>query len=205
MGHAATLQSAFMDKVHRDGKNIVEAADLGGWRGWLASNHSTADPVWVTNSKKDGDVPAVSYPDARDEALCWGWIDSTVNRLDEHRYLTLFARRNPKSGWSKVNKERIEALRREGRMQEPGEAAIALAVANGSWTLLDSIEALEVPDDLAAALKADPAALRGFDSMPPGMKKVSIRRVALSKRAETRARKINEAVELARGRGGRDS
>jgi uncharacterized protein YdeI (YjbR/CyaY-like superfamily) len=189
-----------MPTEHSDGRIIVEPADLDGWRKWLSDNHKTSGPVWVTNSKKDGKVASVSYADARDEALCWGWIDSTVNRLDEHRYLTRFARRNPKSGWSRVNKERIEVLRAEGRMCEPGEDAIALAVENGSWTLLDAIEALEEPPDLAAALEADPAARRGFDSMPPGMKKEAIRRVVFAKRSETRAKKIAEALEQSRAR-----
>lgn len=191
---------------HKDGKPIVEAPDLAAWRAWLRDNHSDSGPVWVTNSKKDGDVPSVSYAQARDEALCWGWIDSTVNRLDEHRYLTLFARRSPKSGWSRVNKQRIEELRAKGRMEEPGEVAIAAAVENGSWTMLDAIEALEVPDDLSQALRSDPEAARGYDSMPPGMKKELLRQVILAKRPETRARKVAQAVEAAtvraRGEGG---
>lgn len=185
---------------HRDGKEIVEAADLVGWRRWLRSNHADGEPVWVTNSKKDGEVPAVAYTDARDEALCWGWIDSTVNRLDEHRYLTLFARRKPRSGWSKVNKQRIQALRAEGRMQEPGEQVITAAIEDGSWTLLDSIENLEAPDDLSAALDADPLAGRGYESMPPGMKKELIRSVVLAKRPETRTRRLEQAVADARER-----
>lgn len=194
-----------VSKNHRDGREIVEAPDLAAWRRWLRNNHAEADPVWVTNSKKQGEVAAVTYSDARDEALCWGWIDSTVNRLDEHRYLTLFARRKPRSGWSKVNKQRVEELRVEGRMQEPGEASISAAIENGSWTLLDAIENLEAPEDLATALKADPLASRGYDSMPPGMKKETIRRVALAKRPETRARRLAQAVEACRERaGGKD-
>ena len=173
-----------MGGVHKDGREIVEVADLVEWRDWLQSNHESAGPVWVTNSKKDGQVAAVSYDDASDEALCWGWIDSTVNRMDEHRYLTLFARRNPKSGWSRVNKERVEDLRRQGRMREPGEQAILVAIGNGSWELLDAIEALELPDDLAGAINADPIAVKGYESMPRGMKKELIRRVVLAQRGE---------------------
>jgi uncharacterized protein YdeI (YjbR/CyaY-like superfamily) len=179
----------------------VEVADVVEWRAWLESNHDDAGPVWVTNSKKEGEVAAVSYAEARDEALCWGWIDSTVNRMDEHRYLTLFAKRNPKSGWSKVNKERVEELRGAGRMREPGESAIAVAVENGSWELLDAIEALELPDDLAAAINADSVAVRGYESMPPGMKKELIRKVVLAKRPETREKWIAQGVADARARG----
>jgi uncharacterized protein YdeI (YjbR/CyaY-like superfamily) len=191
-----------MPRSHSDGRQIVEAADLEAWRMWLRDHHAESGPVWVTNSKKGGEVPAVGYAEARDEALCWGWIDSTVNRLDEHRYLTLFARRNPKSGWSKVNKERIAELRRDGRMEAPGEAAISVAIENGTWTMLDAIENLEAPGDLVSALAADPAAQNGYDSMPPGMKKELIRRVVLAKRSETRRRKVSEAVEQARLRAG---
>jgi uncharacterized protein YdeI (YjbR/CyaY-like superfamily) len=187
-------------RIHDDGKPIVEAADLGAWRKWLRENHAGSGPVWVTNSKKDGEVPAVSYADARDEALCWGWIDSTVNRLDEHRYLTLFARRNPGSGWSRVNKDRVAELRDSGRMEGPGEVAVSTAVENGSWTMLDAIEALEVPDDLRDALSTDPEAKRGYESMPPGMKKELLRRVILAKRPETRSKWIRQGVEDARRR-----
>ena len=190
-----------MGGVHKDGREIVEVADLVEWRAWLESNHHSAGPVWVTNSKKEGLVAAVSYVEARDEALCWGWIDSTVNRMDEHRYLTLFARRNPKSGWSKVNKERVEDLRASGRMQESGERAITIAIENGSWELLDAIEALELPDDLAEVIDADPVAAKGYESMPPGMKKELIRRVVLAKRPETRQKWIAQGVADARARG----
>ncbi len=193
-----------MAASHKDGRPIVEAADLGQWREWLSANHADAAPVWVTSSRKDGEVPAVSYTDARDEALCWGWIDSTVNRLDEHRYLTLFARRNPKSGWSKVNKERIEVLRESGRMQGPGEAAIVTAQENGSWSMLDAVEALEVPDDLQEALRSEPEAERGFQSMPPGMKKELLRKVILARRPETRQKWIRQAVSDAQTRAGID-
>jgi uncharacterized protein YdeI (YjbR/CyaY-like superfamily) len=192
-----------MPTEHSDGRSVVEPADLEAWREWLAENHESSGPVWVTSSKKDGRVASVSYLEARDEALCWGWIDSTVNRLDEHRYLTLFARRNPKSGWSKVNKERVAVLREQGRMREPGERAIAVAVENGSWTMLDAIEALEVPDDLAEAFEADPAARRGYDSMPDGMKKETLRRVVLAKRPETRRKWIERAIEQSRARDAR--
>jgi uncharacterized protein YdeI (YjbR/CyaY-like superfamily) len=189
-----------MHDEHRDGRRIVEAPDLEGWRRWLRENHRTSDPVWVTNSKKDGSLPAVSYLDARDEALCWGWVDSTVNRLDEHRYLTMFARRNTKSGWSKVNKDRVEDLRQSGRMQESGESSIAAAIENDTWTMLDAIEALEAPDDLLEALKSDPVAERGYQSMPAGMKKEVLRKVILAKRPETRAKWIRQALEDARQR-----
>ena len=183
-----------------DGRQIVEVADTGAWRRWLSGNHAESDPVWVAVSKKGGKVPAVAYADARDEALCWGWIDSTANRLDEHRYLILFARRKPNSGWSKVNKGRIEQLRKAGRMQDPGEAAISTAIENGSWKKLDAIEALEVPDDLADALKADPEAERGYESMPAGMKKQLLGQVVLAKRPQTRAKNVQQAVAAARER-----
>ena len=127
-----------------------------------------------------------------------------MNRLDEHLQLTLFARRNSKSGWSKVNKKRFVDLRESGRMRGPGEAAVATAEANGSWSLLDAIEALEAPDDLLEALRSDREAERGYNSMPPGMKTELLSKVILAKRPETRQKWILRSVSDALSRAGTD-
>lgn len=143
------------------------------------------------------DRPSADYEDAVEEALCWGWIDSKGAKLDDERTMLLFTPRNPRSGWSRTNKVRVERLLRAGLIRPAGRAAIEAAKANGSWSLLDAAEALEVPADLAAAFAANPAARRNYDAFPPGSKKNILTWVTTAKRPETRARRVAETVSLA--------
>ena len=131
------------------------------------------------------------------EALCFGWIDSKRLPLDGDRYRQAFTPRKPMSTWSKINKERVERLIRDGSMTDAGLAAIHIAKANGSWASLDAVEALSIPDDLAAALAADPIAHANFDGYPPSVKKLALHRLAGAKRPETRSRRIVDIVGLA--------
>lgn len=128
------------------------------------------------------------------EALCYGWIDSVNRPLDEERTAMLFTPRRPGSGWSRTNKERITRLVNEGRMRPAGLAKIAAAKRDGSWTLLDSVEALEVPGDLRKALGA--AGLRKFGALTPGRKKEHLRALVMAKRPETRAKRVAEIVRV---------
>jgi len=136
-----------------------------------------------------------TYDEAVEEAICFGWIDSTVRKVDEHRYRQLFTPRKPGSTWSRVNKERIERLEAAGLMAEPGAAKIAAAKADGSWTILDAVEALIVPDDLATALAAVPGATEGFDAFAPSVKKPYLYWLVSAKRPGTREKRIAEVVE----------
>src|SRR5512134_611743 len=143
---------------HADGREIVEVPDRAAWRRWLAERHEQRDAIWLVFHKKTSDGRSPSYEEAVEEALCFGWIDSTVNRLDERRSLQLFAPRKPRSTWSMSNKERVARLESEGLLAPAGIRAIEVAKESGSWTALDAVERLEEPAELAGALDANRAA-----------------------------------------------
>jgi len=172
----------------------VTASDRAAWRRWLADHHATSPGVWLILAKKGSVTPSVTLEEAGLEALCFGWIDSKRMPLDSHRYRQSYMPRRPRSTWSKVNKERVERLIRDGSMTPAGLAAIETAKANGSWASLDAVEALSIPDDLADAFAADPIARSTFDAYPPSVKKLSLHRLNTAKRAETRSRRIDEIV-----------
>jgi uncharacterized protein YdeI (YjbR/CyaY-like superfamily) len=184
-------------RTHGDGREIVEVADRVAWRAWLAGHHARPAGVWLAMPRKNSSFPAPSYDEAVEEALCYGWIDSTANTLDERVALLYFAPRKRGSAWARTNKERVERLERAGRIAPPGRAVIERAREDGSWSALDSVEALEVPDDLAEALAASPTAADYFDAFPPGAKKQILWWVVSAKRPETRAKRVAETVRLA--------
>src|SRR5687767_3186666 len=121
---------------------VVEARDLAAWREWLDANHGSARGVWLVYLKPSSGKATFNYEAAVEEALCFGWVDSRGGRVDDERTRLYFAPRNPRSGWVRPNKERVERLIAQGRMAPAGLAAIERAKANGSWTLLDSVERL---------------------------------------------------------------
>lgn len=167
------------------------------WRRWLAKNHATSDGVWLVYFKKETGKPRVQYGEAVEEALCFGWIDSKSEKIDEERTMLKFTPRNPKSAWSKPNKERVEKLIEEGKMTEAGLAMIATAKENGTWSALDSVEALEVPPDLAKALAANKKAKGYFDAFSPSSRKTILWWIESAKRQETRHKRVVETVRLA--------
>jgi uncharacterized protein YdeI (YjbR/CyaY-like superfamily) len=168
------------------------------WREWLAQNHETAPGVWVVTYKKASGGPYLSYEALVEEALCFGWIDSKGNTVDEERTKLLVTPRKTGSGWSRLNKARIERLTANGLMTPAGLARIEAAKSDGSWTLLDDIEAMVVPDDLDAALRADPEAMAGWEWFAPSVRKPLLQWIAFAKRPETRAKRVAETVAGAR-------
>jgi uncharacterized protein YdeI (YjbR/CyaY-like superfamily) len=168
------------------------------WREWLEANADTSPGIWLVMPRRGNDDPAPTYDEVVEEALCFGWIDSTVRTRDERVALQLLTPRKPSSTWSASNKERLARLIPAGLMTERGLRVVDAAKANGSWEILDSVERLEVPDDLAAALDADPAARAYFDGMPPGVRKQNLFFVISAKRPETRAARIAKIVTAAR-------
>ena len=139
----------------------TQPASRAAWRQWLADHHAGSPGVWLVYCKKASGQPSLTYAEAVEEALCFGWIDSHPRKLDAERTQLLFTPRQPRSGWSKVNKERLTRLTAAGLLPA-GRAAIARAQANGAWESLDAAEAGAVPADLAAALAADAAAAGHF-------------------------------------------
>jgi uncharacterized protein YdeI (YjbR/CyaY-like superfamily) len=167
------------------------------WRQWLQENHRAKQSVWVIFYKKKANVPTLSWSEAVDEALCFGWIDSVKKTLDEGSFIQFFSRRKPKGTWSKVNKIKIIQLIEEGKMTEAGLESIERAKQNGSWTILDEVEELIIPDDLEQALNIQPDAKASFLSLSKSVKKLMLYRLMVAKQAETRQRRINEIVETA--------
>lgn len=178
-------------------ENSVQPSHRDEWRAWLERNHDRSDGVWLVSYKKAAGKPTVTYPEAVEEALCFGWIDSKPGKLDDERTMLWYSPRKPGSGWARTNKERIERLMAEGRMTPAGLAKIEAAKADGSWTRLDSSEAMEVPADLEAALASYPDAARHFHAFPPGVRKAILQWISLAKKPETRAARIDETARLA--------
>jgi uncharacterized protein YdeI (YjbR/CyaY-like superfamily) len=176
---------------------LLEPGNRAELRAWLESNHASSPGVRLAVGKKGNGVTALTYDEAVEEGLCFGWIDSTTRRLDEDRFAVSFTPRKPKSTWARSNKIRVARLIAEGRMTPAGLAAIEVAKANGSWTSLDDIEALVVPEDLATALAAAPVAEAGFAAMSASARRLALHWISSAKRPETRARRIAETVAAA--------
>ena len=183
---------AGMDDVPR-----FEPRSRADWRRWLERHHDSQRAVWLVLATKASGKQRLSYDDVVEEALCFGWVDSKVNKLDEERSMLWFAPRKAKTGWSKPNKARVERLIAAGRMQPAGLAKIERAQADGSWHALDGVEALEVPADLRAALAALPAATAHFDAFPRSAKRGILEWIQSARRPETRAARIAETARLA--------
>jgi uncharacterized protein YdeI (YjbR/CyaY-like superfamily) len=177
--------------------NSVHPLSRAEWRAWLVENHTRTEGVWLVSYKKATGKPRFEYDEAVEEALCFGWIDSKGNKLDEERSLLWFAPRKAKTGWSKPNKERVEKLLAAGAMTPAGLAKVEAAKADGTWTALDSIEALEVPPDLAAALAGYPTATAYFEAFPRSVKRGILEWISTAKTAQTRAKRVEETARLA--------
>ena len=175
---------------------MVHAEDRKAWRAWLEANHASAPGAWLVSWRK-GHGPRVDYEEAVEEALCFGWIDSQGANIDERRSRQYFAPRKPMSGWAATNKARVERLTAAGLMAPAGLAAIERAKANGSWTLLDDVEAGVIPDDLTAALAAQPPAAANFEAFPKSAKRAMLEWIAQAKRPETRAARIQDIATRA--------
>ena len=176
---------------------VVSREDL---HGWLAEHHATSPGCWVVTFKK-GRGPHVPWAEIVRELLCFGWIDSKGQRVDPDRTSLLITPRRPGSGWSRVNKEHLDVLLAEGRMQPAGLAAVERAKADGSWTRLDAVETLAEPDDLRAALDAEPRARTAWDGFPRSARRALLEWITSAKREPTRAQRVARTVsEAAAGR-----
>lgn len=177
--------------------NSIHPSTLADWRAWLAANHTSAEGVWLITYKKAAGKPTLSYEASVEEALCFGWVDSKGGKLDEERTMLYFAPRKAGSGWSRPNKERVERLIAAGRMAPAGLAKIEQAKADGSWTLLDAVENLEVPDDLAVEFARYPDARAHFDAFPRSARRGILEWIVQAKTSPTRAKRIAETARLA--------
>ena len=173
---------------------VYHAETRAAWRAWLAANHATASGVWLASWRRGTGRRAVPYEEAVEEALCFGWIDSTVNILDEDRGLQLITPRRARSSWSRLNRERVSRLEAEGRMTDAGRRTVELAKQSGWWLRYDSVEDLVEPSDLAAALDQVPQARISWNAFPPSARKQMLWWVVSAVKADTRERRIAAIV-----------
>ena len=181
----------------KHGYPIYHAEHRQQWRAWLEANHRSLPGVWLCSWRTDTGRPRCPYPEVVEEAICFGWIDSTANVLDDDRGLQLITPRKAKSTWTRLNRQRFDDLERAGLMTEAGRRAAEVAKGNGWWTILDPVEDLIEPDDLSAALDAEPPARLAWDGFPPGARKQMLWWVISAVRPDTRSRRIAEIVSRA--------
>jgi uncharacterized protein YdeI (YjbR/CyaY-like superfamily) len=167
------------------------------WRKWLEKNHAKSPGVWLIYYKKSSKKSNLVYNDAVEEALCFGWIDSTMRPVDDEKYMQRFTPRKSKSGWSAINKKRIEKMITEGLMAKAGLEKIEEAKKNGSWESLDHIDKLELPEDFEKALSKNKKAKLNFENFPTFTKKMFLYRINSAKTAATRKERINLCVKMA--------
>ncbi len=185
------------ESVAPDGRTMVHPPDRAAWRAWLAANHTRPTGVWVVMDRRETNPTRVDYESAVEEALCFGWIDSKVVKLDPQRTLQWFSPRRPRGTWARTNKARVERLTAAGLMMPSGLAAIEQAKRDGSWTLLDDVENLVVPGDLAAALAGAPPAQANWDAFSRSARMALLLWIAQARRPETRAARIAEIARRA--------
>ncbi|MFN8231168.1 YdeI/OmpD-associated family protein [Flavobacterium filum] len=167
------------------------------WRKWLKKNHQTKQSVWLVCYTKKSNQPTVNWSETVDEALCFGWIDSTRKTIDEFSFMQFFSKRKPNSTWSKINKEKVQKLIDNGLMSQAGLDIIETAKQNGSWTILDEVEELKIPNDLEKAFKKHKGSKDYFLSLSKTVRKMMLQWLVLAKRPETRQKRINEIAEQA--------
>lgn len=176
----------------------IEIESRAQLRAWLTANHGQADSVWLVIWKKASGDRHVPYGDIVDEVLCFGWIDSLPRKLDAERSMLLISPRKRGSAWSAVNKAKVERLAAADLIHPAGQAVIDAAMADGSWTRLDAVDALLVPPDLEAALAARPGAAENFARFPPSARRGILEWIVQAKRPETRDKRVTETADLAR-------
>jgi uncharacterized protein YdeI (YjbR/CyaY-like superfamily) len=167
------------------------------WRQWLQENHRSKQSIWLVCFTKKSNKPTLSWSEAVDEALCFGWIDSTRKTIDSESFIQFFSRRKPNGTWSKVNKEKIKQLIDAKLMTEAGFESIERAKQNGSWTILDEVEELLIPKDLEKEFNRYLGSKDFFLSLSKSVRKAILQWLVLAKQSETRQKRMNEIAERA--------
>lgn len=175
----------------------IQPKSILAWNKWLERNHSRANGIWLITFKQATGKPRISYDDAVESALCFGWIDSKPRTLDAERSMLWFSPRKKGSAWSKRNKERVEKLVAANRLHEAGLAKIEEAKQDGSWSKLDSVEALEIPSDLRKAFKSNLGSNSNFDAFPRSTKRAILEWIGNAKTDTTRVKRVSETATLA--------
>ena len=171
--------------------------DKKDWRKWLELNHYKKEAVWLIFYNKKSPNHNLDWSESVDEALCFGWIDSTKRTIDSEKYKQYFCKRKAKSNWSKINKDKVKTLIDQGLMEEEGYKSIKIAKENGSWSILDRVEALIIPGDLKEEFANYKGSIEYFDSLSKSVKKILLHWIVSAKRKETRQKRILEIAESA--------
>lgn len=177
--------------------DIYRPNNRNEWRQWLEKNHREKKAVWLVQYRLSTNVPSLSWSEAVDEALCFGWIDSTRKTVDESSFMQLFTRRKANSTWSKINKDKIRRLVADGLMTQAGHESIETAKQNGYWTLMDEVEELIIPEDLEEAFDKYQGSRDYFLGLSRSVRKMMLHWIVLAKLPETRQKRIAEIVEHA--------
>lgn len=176
---------------------VIAFEGQAAWRQWLDQHHQTSAGVCLRIYKKGSETPTVTYAEALDEALCYGWIDSTKYKYDEQSFLQRFSPRKPRSVWSQVNREHVARLTEAGKMKPAGQAMIDIAKQNGQWdNAYASPSKMEVPEDFQAVLDQHPEAQAHFDTLNKVNRYAILYRIQNVKKAETRLKRIQWALDL---------
>ncbi len=171
--------------------------DRKAWRQWLQKYYAKEPGMWLIYYKKNSGKSRISYDDAVEEALCFGWIDSIMKPIDEEKYMQKFTPRKVKSVWSALNKKRVENLIGQNLMAPAGLAIIDLGKQNGSWTKLDHVENFVIPPDLAKLLAKNKKVLKYFEGLAKSVRKQWLYRLGNAKLPETRSKRIADIIEAA--------
>lgn len=181
----------------KKGIKTFHAENQEAWRKWLSENHDTEKAVWLILYKKDSSTSSVYYSEAVDEAICFGWIDSTVNKRDEESRYQYFTKRNPKSNWSKVNKEKVARLIEAGLMMPSGLKMVELAKKTGTWDALNDVENLILPKDLKIEFEKNLTALQNWEKFSRSYKRGILEWLFNAKTTPTRQARIEKIINSA--------
>jgi len=176
---------------------IFYPTSQAAWRQWLQENHLSKQSVWLVFYAKSSEKPTMTWSEAVDEALCFGWIDSKKIKIDAETSHQFFSKRKHKSTWSKINKNKVQKLIEQGSMTQAGLESIEIAKQNGSWTILDEVEELIIPTDLEKAFLKHKGSKDYFLSLNKSIRKMMLTSIVLAKRPETRQKRIDEIAEFA--------
>jgi uncharacterized protein YdeI (YjbR/CyaY-like superfamily) len=185
-----------IQEIHR-GTKAVSAPTRKIWRNWMAKNHEKETSVWLIIFHKKSRQASVYYDEAVEEALCFGWVDSVSNSRNEESSYLYFAKRKPKSNWSKANKDRVEKLTKLGLIMPAGQAMIDLAKQKGTWTALEVVDQLTIPPDMQKLFDKNKTAEKNFLAFPASTRRGILEWILNAKRSETRQKRIEETVTLA--------
>jgi uncharacterized protein YdeI (YjbR/CyaY-like superfamily) len=176
---------------------ILSFRTTRAWSSWLEKNHASSSGIWLKIARKGSAVKSISYDEALEGALCYGWIDGQKKGYNDEAWLQRFTPRGPRSIWSKVNREKAQALIDAGRMRPAGLQAVERARANGQWdAAYDSQKNIEVPEDLRKELDRRPAAMKFFQSLNSINRYAILHRIQTAKKPDTRLKRIKQYVEM---------